>query len=82
MQWFDAKTNPPSKNGRYLCVIDYGWGPPSQGVLSYTKNLESVDDIDFEGRKRPGWYYYDSEYGYLENDNVSHWMPLPELPSE
>lgn len=80
MKWFDANTNPPTEEGDYLCVIDTGWGHPYQHILGYTKNLESVEELEFEGLKRPGWYYYDGEWGYSEICEVSHWMPLPELP--
>lgn len=29
-----------------------------------------------------GFYYYDSEYGDITLDDVTHWMPLPEPPQE
>lgn len=29
-----------------------------------------------------GWYRYDSEWGDVWYKNVTHWMPLPELPKE
>ena len=25
---------------------------------------------------------YDSEYGHVSDDSVTHWMPLPEPPKE
>ena len=28
------------------------------------------------------WYYYDSEWGYIRTDAVTHWMPLPEPPEK
>ena len=28
------------------------------------------------------WCIFDSEWGYTEIYNVTHWMPLPELPKE
>lgn len=83
MEWFDAKTNPPKKAGEYLCTKDFAFGDKSRklyAILSYSKNLESVNKWDFYGKKRPGWYWYDSEYGYIESDRVTHWIPLPELP--
>lgn len=79
MEWFDAKTNPPKKAGRYLCLLDYGH--PCYEVISYTTNLQSVDEFDFRNEKRPGWYAYDSEWGYVERHCITHWMPLPELPN-
>ena len=29
-----------------------------------------------------GFHYYDSEYGDITLDDVTHWMPLPEPPKE
>lgn len=81
MQWFDAKTNPPAKEGYYLCA-SRGDKRSYHYILGYSKNLESVDDLDFHGVKRPGWYEYDSEYGYYEIPDVDYWMPLPEVPYE
>ncbi len=48
----------------------------------FAKNLEKVDKYDFRGEKHHGWYYLDSEWGFCEILNVTHWMPLPEPPKE
>lgn len=84
MQWFDAKTNPPTRDGKYLCVTDFWHGKmkPKCEVLSYTRSLASVDAYDFSDEDRPGWYGYSSEHGYYEVDGVTHWMPLPDPPDE
>ena len=84
MQWYDAKTNPPIKDGVYLCVNDFWHGKmkPRCEVLQYAKSLASVDAYDFSDEDRPGWYYYSGEYGYCEVESVTHWMPLPECPVE
>ena len=29
-----------------------------------------------------GFHYYDSEYGDITLDDITHWMPLPEPPKE
>jgi hypothetical protein len=29
-----------------------------------------------------GWHFYDSEWGDVTVDDVTHWMPLPEPPKE
>lgn len=49
-------------------------------LVYFSNNLESVDNLEFEGESRCGFYYYDSEYGFCEVDDVSHWMPLPQPP--
>lgn len=80
-KWYNSDTEPPKEEGRYLCIVK-GIGGYYHEVVTYTKNLESVDKYDFQGDERPGWYDYDSEWGYYENTGVLYWMPLPELPDE
>lgn len=77
-KWISVKSKLPEKDGMYLCVKDFKY----IDVQSYAKNLEKVDKYDFYKRKCDGWYFYDSEYGYIETGRVTHWMPLPELPEE
>lgn len=76
-RWISVKDRLPSADGHYLTYcISYC------DVVSFSTCLEDVDDYDFDGKKRPGWFGYDDEYGYYENTGVTHWMPLPELPKE
>lgn len=85
MQWFNARTNPPTEEGKYLCITrfdEFKTVPPFYNVYDYSLNLESVDEFDFNGEKRPGWYDYDGEWGYWEIERVNYWMPLPALPDE
>ena len=80
-EWISVKERLPDKDGKYLCYCDYGYSA-SMDVYSFAKNLYEVDDCDFWGEKRAGWYYYDSEYGYCETSSVTHWMPLPDAPQK
>lgn len=83
MVWHDAKTDPPTEGGRYLCIqLCFLDKHPYCDILSYSKNLSKLDSSDFRGQKRPGWYTYDGEWGYFEEEHVTHWMPLPDLPEE
>lgn len=80
-EWTSVKDRLPKKNGNYLVISN---SPICQRILiaSFAKNLEKADAcaFPFRGKKRPGWYDYDSDWGYFEYDNVTHWMPLPEMP--
>ena len=80
-KWYNAKTESPKENGRYLCVTKLG-GHLSYGIYGWAKCLAYVDNYDFEGMIHSGWYSYDSDYGYYEVKDVTHWMLLPELPEE
>ena len=79
MNWTDTKEQLPDKRGNYLCVLDT-WGRKHMEVLSFTLNLQEYDELDFKGASGAGFYDYDSEYGYFQRNNVTHWMPLPALP--
>lgn len=83
LEWISVKDKLPNKNGKYLCCYRlYAFGSKSIGIYSFAKNLRKVDKYDFKSENRAGWYDYDSEWGYYERNNVTHWMPLPELPKE
>ena len=80
-EWISVEDRLPDKNGRYLCCYDLGIvSGKSIGIYSFAKNLRKVDKFDFPNENRKGWYGSDSEYGYYEKTDVTHWMPLPELP--
>lgn len=80
--WHDAKTDPPTQSGEYLCC--YKSYVPNvtykMQVHSYALRLRDIDKYDFEGTKRGGWYDYDGEYGYYEITRITHWRYLPEPP--
>lgn len=82
-KWIPVTKRLPEE-GRYLALTTpcINGGEPYARILRFSKNLESVDRYDFDGINRSGWYYFDDEYGYLEVDTVTHWMPLPEPPKE
>ena len=82
-KWISVKDKLPDKNGTYLCCWNGHIGAkPCISIYSFAKNLRKVDKYDFEGKNRAGWYDYDSEWGYGEMCDVTHWMPLPKLPKE
>lgn len=82
VEWKSVREHTPEP-GRYLTCRKTSTIPRSyyQSILSYTDNLESVDEYDFEGENVPGWFEYDSEYGYYSCDNVEWFMPLPPMPT-
>lgn len=84
-KWIPAG-EPPEKDGRYFVAerTSFFSKPPEyyRGIATFACNLEEVDEYDFRGRRRAGWYDYDSEYGHYELERVAYWMPLPKLPGE
>lgn len=50
-------------------------------ITSFAKKGNRIDPYDSATRGKKNIFYdYDSEYGYLVYDNVTHWMPLPKPP--
>lgn len=80
--WHDMKTDPPKEDGTYL-VCRYPFYHPEGEVTTsnYALNLRKVDDLDFE-EERPGWWYYDDEWGFKEEGPFDYWMPLPKPPKK
>lgn len=79
MRWIPVSERLPKNDGRYLVVkllFDETQWPD---VLSFAKDGEQIDEYDLSC-KTDVWYFYDSEYGYVSTDSVTHWMPLPEMP--
>lgn len=73
-RWIPVSERLPEVDGRYLTTVK---GYNCNKIRSFTNNLYVIDKYEFSGRKA-GWYFYDSEYGYIEETDVIAWMPLPE----
>ena len=78
-KWIPVSERLPEEDGRYL-VFERGYLIPSIRVLSFARDGRKVDKYDFHRGWKNVWYRYDSEWGHLTTDDVTHWMPLPEAP--
>ena len=77
--WISVKDGLPEEDKAYLVTTnDFG---SRQGVYIrwFAKDGETVDEYELAGQKCV-WYFYDSEYGYVSTNSVTHWMPLPYPP--
>ena len=80
-KWIPVTERLPDKDGDYLVFKRFA-GNAWSDVVSFAKDGRKVSECTF-GKKWPNvWYYYDSEWGYIRTDAVTHWMPLPEPPKE
>ena len=73
--WISVEDRLPEEEGQYIVTTKFGIK-----ISSFSNNLYKIDKYDFEdykGKQRKGFYNYDSEYGYFEQD-VLAWMPMPE----
>ena len=79
-EWISVKDRLPKKDGEYLCIT----GAKHYRLLYFAGNLYEVDKYEFydkrKAKNKSGFYYLDNEWGYVEWDDITHWMPLPKLP--
>ena len=71
--WISVSKANPKKNGRYFVTTDGNY----VAIKSFAKNLREIDKYDFD-KAEPGWYDYDSDFGYYKYHKVIAWMELPE----
>ena len=78
-KWIPVGERLPKKDGRYL-VLKNIYGTIRHDVMGFAKDGRKVDKYDFEREWENVWYLYDSDWGHMTSDCVTHWMPLPEPP--
>lgn len=78
-KWITVTVRLPEDGQRVLC---FKQGKYASCVMTaaFSECLEKFCKVDFLGAKHSGFYNYDSEVGYYELREATHWMPLPEPP--
>lgn len=76
-RWISVEERLPEKKGMYL-VHTSGVYVKSFMRTAYWTPCYDGFEVHLEGKSI--WYRYDSEYGDVDIDGVTHWMPLPESP--
>lgn len=72
-----VKERLPEKSGVYLVRLGHG----TMNTMGFSLALWQVDNSPFKCKK-PGWYEYDSEQGFVKLDDITHYMLIPEPPKE
>ena len=78
-KWIPVSERLPEKDGEYLVFEIARYGTQTR-TLRFAKDGRKVDKYDFRRGWKNVWFYYDSEWGHITIDTVTHWMPLPEPP--
>ena len=76
-EWIPVTERLPEKDGEYLTCCSYDkWSQIS--ILYFAKDGCDIWGGGFYGEENV--FYYDYDGVYVSQDNVTHWMPLPEPP--
>jgi hypothetical protein len=78
-KWIPVTERLPEDLQKVLCFKQAKYGSCVM-TANFSECLEKYCDVDFCGVKHGGFFSYDSEVGYYELREVTHWMPLPEPP--
>ena len=78
-QWIPVTERLPEEDGAYLVTTNCFGKHQVIDVHSFAKDGETVNKYDLAGEKYV-WYFYDSEYGDVSTNCVTHWMQLPDPP--
>ena len=78
-QWISVNDRLPEEDKAYLVTTNDFGNRQGVNIRWFAKDGETVDEYELAGQKCV-WYFYDSEYGYVSTNSVTHWMPLPPEP--
>ena len=78
-EWISVEDRLPEADGAYLVTIEYSGNRQGIDIRCFAVDGDKIDEYELAGQKRV-WFRYDSEYGYVSTNSVTHWMLLPEMP--
>ena len=78
-EWISVDDRLPEEDKAYLVTINHFGGRQGANIRCFAKDGETVDEYELAGQKCVR-DFYDSEYGCVSTDSVTHWMPLPAPP--
>ena len=77
--WISVEDRLPSREGLEPDEVEY--------VLVSEQSFDAITgeklggSVSICGFEHDGWSEFDN-FGYVRTENITHWMPLPELPKE
>ena len=82
MNWNKYPETVPPNDGKYLVVVFLNSCYRVIDICNFASNLRKADKYSFPNERRAGWYQYDSEWGYFERSDITHWAELPPMPND
>ena len=77
--WMPYPEYKPTEEKQYLVTQQITSTRKIISLRGWSNNLYKKDPCDFfKDQDRPGWYDYDSEWGYFEVPNVIGWQEAPD----
>lgn len=80
-----SEEKPTNERHEYLVKWKGILGGASYEIYSWANNLSLVDEYDFAGIEKDGFYYLDPEWGFCNielEDNELYWIDLTEADFE
>lgn len=71
-EWNDFPKVLPKKEDDYLVTIKVS------DTYSYVTIRRWSEFYDEKGHRRTTWNFYDQEWGYMAQNGVTGWLPIPE----
>jgi hypothetical protein len=81
-EWVSINDEKKPEDGEECLVYIKGNYVSYYKLATYSKNLYYESEYDFYDKHRPGFFGYDSEWGFYEVTGFTHWMSLPDAPKE
>ena len=86
MRWKKySEEKPTNEKHEYLVKTKGLLGGASYDIYYWSDNLSEVDEYDFAGMEKCGFYYLDPEWGFCNievRDSELYWVDLTELDLE
>ena len=75
-EWISVDERLPEESGEYLVF----WQDDYESRMCVVYYEANYDGHTYEMKGRTVWFVCDRDYGDLEIENITHWMPLPQPP--
>lgn len=80
IEWHSINEKPTNEKAQYLLIVKVGQKRKIYDLARYSKDLHKLSKYDFKKGEGGGFWYSDSEWGYVRVSDVLMWSELSEIP--